>query len=181
MQPGADQGPSKHGCKEAANTLGPTSSQPLHVPRYPPTLCPYFGPSAALGVRGHLPPEGSAVPLLAWSSPNSPGPSPSSCPSPTCFLKDFSCSPFFALCRVPATFLIFFYADSNYLGTWCVPCTGRGDPTPAWHFRGVGGGGGAGVERQIVREKTCDSGKFQSPKSELFPQSSLSGGYGTGC
>ena len=41
---------------------------------------------------------------------------------------------------------------------------------------GVGWGGG-----QIVRKKTCRSGKLQSPKSELFPQSSSSGGYVTGC
>lgn len=128
-------------------------------------------PVVTLLLRSRLSPSLSGSPSTASALP-----SLSSCPSPTCFLKDFSQSPFSALHRVPATFLIFFYADSNYLGTRCVPGSGRGDPTPAWHFRGVGGGVWGG--RQIVRKKICRSGKLQSPKSELFPHSSSSGGWG---
>lgn len=100
-------------------------------------------PVVTLLLRGRLSPS------LPGSSPTAPAlPSLSSCPSPTCFLKDFSCSPFSALCRVPATFLIFFNANSNYLGTLCVPDAGRGDPTPAWHFRGVGGGVGGKADSE---------------------------------
>ena len=115
MWPGADQRLSEHGRPNAASL--DTSKCPPMSP-YPSSLFWPFG-----SFRHQWSPSSWKPPLSlsAWFCSNSSGPSLSYGSSPTCFLKDFSCSPFSALRAIPTTLLLLVYSANKYLGTQCVP------------------------------------------------------------
>lgn len=133
MRPGADQGLSEHGRPKAAS---------LNTSKCPPTSpypSPLFWPLGSFQHQWSPSSWKSPLSLSAWFCANSSGPSLSYGSSPTCFLKDFSCSPFSALRAIPVTPRSSFIQSTN---TWApsVCQADRGDQTPAWHFHGGGRG-----------------------------------------